>query len=56
MEKGRHLTVEGLNKIMSIKDLMNNKGMSDRFNLASNIETILRPDINDRKIKKVYNG
>jgi len=50
MEKERHLTVEGLNKIMSIKAVIN-KGVSDRLNLAfPNIEPILRPEIKDSKI------
>ncbi|RYE15663.1 MAG: hypothetical protein EOP34_02320 [Rickettsiales bacterium] len=54
MEKERHLTVEGLNKIMSIKAVMNNKGVSDSLNLAfPNIEPILRPKIKDRKIKSL---
>ena len=55
MEKGRHLTVEGLNKIMSIKAVMNNKGMSESLNIAfPNIEPILRPVIKDRKIKSLH--
>jgi hypothetical protein len=55
MEKERHLTVEGLNKIMSIKAVMNNKGVSDSLNLAfPNIEPILRPKIKDRKIKSLH--
>ena len=55
MDKGRHLTVEGLKKIMSIKAVMNNKGMSDNLNPAfPNIEPILRPEIKDRKIKSLH--
>jgi len=55
MEQERHLTVEGLNKIMSIKAVMNNKGISYSLNLAfPNIEFILRPDILDRKIKSLH--
>jgi hypothetical protein len=55
MEQGRHLTVEGLNKIMSIKAVMNNQGMSDKIHLAfPNLEPILRPDIKDRKIKSLH--
>jgi len=54
MEQKRHLTVEGLNKIMSIKAVMNNAGVSDSLNLAfPNIEPILRPEIKDRKIKSL---
>ena len=49
MEKGRHLTIEGLNKIMSIKAVMNNSETSDSLNLAfPNIELIVRSDIKDR--------
>ncbi|EUC26955.1 hypothetical protein COCCADRAFT_112931 [Bipolaris zeicola 26-R-13] len=55
MEQGRHLTVQGLNKIMSIKAVMNNKGMSDSLNLAfPDIEPILRPNIKDRNIKSLH--
>ena len=55
MDKGKHLTVEGLNKIMSIKAVMNNKGMLDNLHLAfPNIEPILRPEIKDRKIKSLH--
>lgn len=55
MEKGKHLTVEGLNKIMSIKAVMNNREISDKLNLAfPNIEPVLRPDIKNRKIKSLY--
>jgi hypothetical protein len=55
MEKGRHLTIEGLNKIMSIKAVMNNSETSDSLNLAfPNIELIVRSDIKDRKIKSLH--
>ena len=55
MEKGRHLTIEGLNKILSIKAVMNNKGISDNLNLAfPKIEPILIPCIKDRKIKSLH--
>jgi hypothetical protein len=55
MEQGRHLTVEGLNKVMSIKAVMNNKGISESLNIAfPNIEPIIRPDIKDRKIKSLH--
>jgi hypothetical protein len=55
MEQGKHLTVEGLNEIMSIKAVMNNQGISDSLNLAfPNIEPILRPDVKDRKIKSLH--
>jgi hypothetical protein len=52
MEQGRHLTIEGLNKIMSIKTVLNNPEMSDSLNIAfPNIEPGLRPEIKYRKIK-----
>jgi hypothetical protein len=55
MEKGKHLTVEGLNKIVSIKAVMNNKGISDNIHLSfPNIEPISRPDIKDRIIKSLH--
>ena len=48
MEQERHLTIEGLNKIMSIKAVLNNTETSDSLNLAfPNIEPILRPEIKD---------
>ena len=55
MEQERHLTIEGLNKIMSIKAVMNNPDTSDSLNLAfPNIEPILRPEMKDRKIKSLH--
>jgi hypothetical protein len=55
MEQGIHLTVKGLNKVMSIKAVMNNKGISESLNIAfPNIEPVLRPDIKDRKIKSLH--
>jgi hypothetical protein len=40
---------------MSIKAVMNNKGMLDNLHLAfPNIEPILRPEIKDRKIKSLH--
>lgn len=55
MEKGIHLTTEGLNKIMSIKAVLNKQEISDSLNLAfPNIEPISRPDIKDRKIKSLH--
>jgi hypothetical protein len=53
MEQGIHLNIEGLNKIMSIKAMLNKQEVSDSLNLAfPNIVPILRPDIKDRKNKK----
>jgi len=55
MEQERHLTVEGLNKVMSVKAVMNNKVMSDSLNLAfPDIEPMLRPGIKDRNIKSLH--
>jgi len=55
MEQGIHLTTEGLNKIMSIKAVINKQEISDGLNLAfPNIEPISRPDIKDRKIKSLH--
>jgi len=55
MEQEKHLTVEGLNKIMSIKAVMNNQKISDSLNIAfPNIEPILIPKIKDRQIKSLH--
>jgi hypothetical protein len=55
MEQGRHLTIEGLNKIMSIKAVMNNSETPDSLNLSfPNIELIVRPDIKARKIQSLH--
>lgn len=55
MEEGKHLTLEGLNKIMSIKAVLNNGEVSDNLRLAfPNIEPILRPEIKDRTIKSLH--
>lgn len=55
LEQGRHLTIEGLNKIMSIKAVMNHQETSDSLNLAfPNTELIVKPDIKYRKIKSLH--
>lgn len=55
MEQENHLTVEGLNKIVSIKAVMNNKLISEDLNIAfPNIESILIPKIKDRQIKSLH--
>lgn len=55
MEQGKHFTLEGLNKIMSIKAVLNNGERSDNLRLAfPNVEPILRPEIKDRTIKSLY--
>ena len=53
MKEGKHLTLEGLNRIVSIKATLN--GGSDKLNLAfSNIEPVLRPRALNRKIKDLH--
>ena len=55
MEQGKHLTIEDLNKIVSIKAVMNNSEKSDSLNLAfPNTELVAGPDIKDRKIKSLH--
>jgi hypothetical protein len=55
MEEGKHLTLEGLNKIVSIKAMLNNREISDKLKLAlPKIEPILRPEIQNRKIKNLH--
>nr|YP_010121876.1 LAGLIDADG endonuclease [Monilinia fructicola]QRF72252.1 LAGLIDADG endonuclease [Monilinia fructicola] len=55
MEEGKHLTLEGLNKIMSIKTVLNNGEVSDNLRLAfPNVEPILKPEIKDRTIKSLH--
>jgi hypothetical protein len=55
IEEGRHLTLEGLKKIISIKAVMNNKGLSESLALAfTDIEPTLRPAIKNRKIESLH--
>ena len=55
MEQGKHLTLDDLNKIMSIKAVLNKGEISKNLSLAfPNIEPILRPEIKDRKIKSLH--
>ena len=52
MQEGKHLTLEGLNKIVSIKAVLNNRELSDNLKLAlPNIEPVLMPEIKDRTKK-----
>ena len=53
MQEGKHL--EGLNKIVSIKAVLNNRELSDNLKLAlPNIEPVLMPEIKDRTIKSLH--
>jgi hypothetical protein len=55
MQEGKHLTLEGLNKIVSIKAVLNNREISDNLKLAlPNIEPVLIPEIKDRTIKSLH--
>lgn len=55
MVLGKHLTLDGLIKIMSIKAVLNKGEISKNLSLAlPNIEPILRPEIKDRKIKSLH--
>ena len=57
MQEGKHLTLEGLNKIVSIKAVLNNRELSDNLKLAlPNIEPVLMPEIKDppRTIKSLH--
>lgn len=55
MEQGSHLTIEGLNKVRSIKAVLNKQEISDTLTIAfPKIEPISRPEIKDRKIKSLH--
>ena len=55
MQEGKHLTLEGLNKIVSIKAVLNNGELYDNLKLAlPNIEPVLIPEIKDRTIKSLH--
>lgn len=55
MEQGIHLTIEGLNKILSIKAVLNKQETPDILNLALfDIEPISRPEIKNREIKSLH--
>jgi hypothetical protein len=55
VQEGKHLTLEGLNKIVSIKAVLNNGDISDNLKLAlPNIEPVLIPEIKDRTIKSLH--
>ena len=51
-EEKKHLTLEGLNRIISIKASLNSKEISDNLKLTfPNIIPALIPEIKDREIK-----
>lgn len=55
MEQVIHLTIKGLNKILSIKAVLNKKEIPNTLNLALfDIEPILRPEIKNREIKSLH--
>ena len=55
IEEGKHLTLDGVNKIMSIRAVLNNGQPSKNLNLAlPNLEPVLRPEIKDRKIQNLH--
>ena len=52
MKEGKHLTLEGLNRIVSIKAILNNRELSNNLSLAfPNVESILRPETPIRNIQ-----
>jgi hypothetical protein len=52
MKQGKHLTLEGLSKIVSIKAILNKGVLSEVLSLAfPDLEPALRPEIKDRKIQ-----
>ena len=55
MKEGKHLTLEGLNRIVSIKATLNSGELSDTLSLAfPNIEPALRPVILNSKIQDLH--
>ncbi len=55
MKEGKPLTLEGLNRIVSIKTTLNGGEISDTLSLAfPDLEPALVPKINDRKIKDLH--
>lgn len=55
MEQRKHLTLEGLNRIVSIKASLNTKKISDKLKLAfPNLLPILNSQIRNKKIKSLY--
>ena len=55
MKESKHLTLEGLNRIVSIKSTLNNGELSDSLNLAfANIEPALRPEVPSRDMQDLH--
>lgn len=55
IKEGKHLTLEGVNRIVSIKTTLNGGEISDTLNLAfPDLEPALVPKINDRKIQDLH--
>ena len=54
MEQGKHLTLEGVKKIVSIKAVLNKGQLSEKLSLALPVtEPISRPEIKPRKIQSL---
>jgi hypothetical protein len=55
MKEGKHLTLDGLNKIISIKATLNSGELSNALSLTfSKIEPALRPEVLNSKIKNLH--
>ncbi len=55
MKEGKHLTLEGLNRIVSIKAALNNEKLSDTLNLAfPNLEPALRPAYGHKNVEDLH--
>ena len=56
MIQKKHLTLEGLNKIVSIKATLNGDGwLSDKLSQAfPNVEPVIKPEVKDREIKDLH--
>ena len=55
MKEGKHLNLEGLNKIVSLKTTLNGGEISDTLSLAfSDLEPALVPKISDRKMRDLH--
>jgi hypothetical protein len=55
MKEGKHITLEGLNRIISIKATLNRGELSDALKLAfPKIEPVLRPEILNSKIEDLH--
>ena len=55
MGQGKHLILEGLNQIVSIKASLNSEQLSDKLKLSfPGLLPALKPEIKDRKIKNLH--